>query len=143
MAEMTCSKGIVCPTCKKDISVTTTGLLGGVMKQMFLQSVFEPKEKKVVPEFDYTHLLNLIKKNPLNLNVINHLKKIAKHLNSEPSDFGMIGMYFDDAANHLMIGRYIALNEFKKASRLAHDIDTAPRDDIPESTWDFIESYND
>ena len=46
MPEITTSTGIVCPSCKKEVTITTKGILGGILKQAFIQSALEQITKK-------------------------------------------------------------------------------------------------
>lgn len=50
----------------------------------------------------------------------------------------MASMYFDDAADHLQIGLYLKNMKYKKAQDLANDLDTASRDEIPDSVWRYL-----
>ncbi len=39
--KLTFGSEIVCPNCKKEIAIKTEGLLGGILKQLFLIKLFE------------------------------------------------------------------------------------------------------
>lgn len=44
--EMTTGTDITCPKCFKEIEITTQGLFGGILKQMFIGSVIDRAKKE-------------------------------------------------------------------------------------------------
>ena len=39
--EMTTGTDITCPKCRREVEITTQGLFGGILKQMFIGAVIE------------------------------------------------------------------------------------------------------
>lgn len=57
--EMTTGTDIICPNCLKEVEITTEGLFGGIIKQMFIGSVMErAKEEDAIITCSCGHKFN-------------------------------------------------------------------------------------
>jgi hypothetical protein len=52
-----------------------------------------------------------------------------------------IQMIYKDAAGLYMIGSYMLEGNFDAAMGVASSLDTAVRDEIPKSIWNYLEKY--
>ena len=55
--KLTTGTGIFCPYCNKEVQITTSGLLGGIFKQLFLGKIvdnFKQKGCAVIGECGHT-----------------------------------------------------------------------------------------
>jgi hypothetical protein len=55
-----------------------------------------------------------------------------------PDELDMMQMFLMDAADHLDIGCLLKEGQFDKAGRLAGDLDTASREEIPATVWNAL-----
>ena len=51
-------------------------------------------------------------------------------------------IYYKDASDFCGIAELIAKSDFKKAVKTAYDMDTCPRDEIPQDVWDYITHHS-
>lgn len=62
----------------------------------------------------------------------------------KPSEHGFeddIKLMYDDACNLYMVGSYMLEGNFDAAMGVASSLDTAVRDEIPRSIWNYLEKY--
>lgn len=78
------------------------------------------------------------------LQVISHMyiNKWTKQWKADREDFtDMMKMVYGDARDLHVIGGYMILGDFDKAYKLACSLDTAVRDVIPNSIWNYLEKF--
>jgi len=70
---------------------------------------------------------------------LNKMTKIFKSSDSSYEDD--LKMIYDDACNLQMIGAYMIEGHFYAAMGVASSLDTAVRDEIPASIWNYLEKF--
>lgn len=59
-------------------------------------------------------------------------------LGGEPAKKSIRWMYFQDASDYIKYYRAIIAKNYKKAWDIQENMDTSPRDEIPEYIFDFV-----
>jgi hypothetical protein len=66
----------------------------------------------------------------------NYVSKMSKtNLNSYADS---MRVYYKDASDYCKIASLVQDRDFKGAISAAYDMDTCPRDEIPQDVWDYI-----
>lgn len=60
---------------------------------------------------------------------------------AEGYDKSMIDCGNADAADYRQIGAFLRKGKFSAAAKLAYNMDTLPRENIPDKVWNFLETF--